>query len=345
MRFFSILALGFLILQGCKKTNVTPDPPLPEPTIEIPQTVKELIYKAYPTAGELKNARELEKDKVYEVSFRMGEKDYSVISSQSNILQSSRMSGEEVPESVVERVQKLSIKGGVLSNYRTVTIANGGEADVADYLLNGFKYVARFTPYAVYLNPFEKDYYTKNTADLPEGVQQFIAQRNKPNPTFINTLTNLNEASRNFIIKNNELTFSDCRVLVMPDGTNAYEVSVNYFGTTHLTISFNADSKVNWVASFNRLKKFEQDFNGTPALWAPNLTTQEISYFRDVLAGSSHFLGFNLDNFLNFERSYRNEYEDVKCYELQLNNNKNEFWYLRFSADKKLIYSFYNSNY
>ena len=343
--FFTVLLLTILGCKSPKNSETTPEPELelPETTVDLPESVKQLVYKSYPSAGKLKGLSEVEKGRVYELSFENNNAGYNAIVGTSSILRVAATAGEAVPDSLVAKVQSLAIRGGKLSNYRKLVYLNEQDSYGADYELNGLKYLVRFVNGGVTLTSYERGFVTREIKDLPDLIQQYIAARNKPNPAFVNSLTNLNEASRKYIINNNELVFSDCTIRLMSDGSKQYMVSVKFLGATNLPILFKENGQVIWVGSFNRIRQFEQDFNGSPALWAPNLTSQEITYFRDLLAGSSQFLGFNLDNFLNFSNSFRNEYEDNRGYTFALSNSNNEHWYLSFNGDKELVYSSYSS--
>ncbi len=340
MRLFLFFTALLLVIQGCKNPETSKT--TPEPSLELPEQVKELIYKSYPSARNLKALSEVEKDRVYELSFENDNAGYNAIVGTSSILRVAATVGEAVPDSLVARVEGLAIRGGKLSNYRRLVYLNEQDSYGADYELNGVKYLVRFVNGGVTLTSYERGYVTRDIQDLPDVIQQYIAARNKPNPTFVNSLTNLNEVSRQYIIKNDELVFSDCTIRVMSDGSKQYMVSVKFLGATTLPILFKENGEVIWVGSFNRIRQFNQDFNGGPGFGAPNLTFMEITYFRDLLAGSSEFLGFNLDNFMNFNSSFRNEYESNVGYVMSLNKDR-ESWYLCFNADKKLVYSAYSS--
>jgi len=341
MRFFLLFAAVLLAIQGCKSPGHFET--TPEPSLELPESVKELVYKSYPSANNLKGISEVEKGRVYELSFENNNTGYNAIVGTSSILRVAATVGEAVPDSLVASVQRLTIRGGKLSNYRKLAYLNESNSYAADYELNGLKYLVRFVNGGATLTSYERGFVTNEIQDLPDVIQQYIAARNRPNPAFVNSLTNLNEASRQYIINNNELAFSLCSVKVMPDGSKQYMVSVKFLGATSLPILFKEDGQVLWVGSFNRIRQFNQDFNGGPGFGASNLTSKEITYFRDLFAASSQFMGFNLDNFLNFNSSFRNEYEDNRGYTFELSNGKNERWYLCFNGDKELVYSEYTS--
>ncbi|PSL22510.1 hypothetical protein CLV60_12054 [Dyadobacter jiangsuensis] len=329
-----------IAIQGCKSPDnyiVTP-----ESAVELPQSVRDLVYKSYPSASNLKGLSEIEKGRVYELFFESNNAGYNAIVGTSDILRVDATVGEAVPDSLVARVQSLAIRGGKLTNYRRLVYLNEQDSYGADYELNGLRYLVRFVNGGVRLTSYEKGFVTREIQDLPDVIQEYIAARNKPNPVFVNSLTNLNEVSRQYIINNNELVFSDCTTTIMPDGSKQYMVSVKFLGATSLPILFKEDGQVIWIGAFNRIRQFNQDFNGGPGFGLPNLTSKEITYFRDLLAASSQFMGFNLDNFVNFNSSFRNEYEDNRGYTFDLSNDKNERWYLCFNGNKELVYSLYS---
>ncbi len=341
MRFILLFVTALLAIQGCKSPEHSET--TPEPSLELPESVKGLVYASYPSATRLRGVAEVEKDRVYELTFEHNNAVCEAIVSKSNVLRVSTITGEAVPDSLVAKIAGLAIKGGELSNYRRTAYYDGFVTYAADYELNGVKYIMRFLNEAIYLDTYESSFYTRDSLDVPSGIRRYIAARNKPNPAFVNTLTNLNEASRQHIINNNELSFTGCSVRIMQDGRKQYYITVNYLGATGLPIVFDENAQIIWVGAFNRIRQFELDFNGTPALWDPNLTRQEIAYFQDLMAGSSHFFGFGLDNFLNFRRSFRNEYEENLAYTFELYNSNYEHWYLSYGADKKLLYANYQS--
>lgn len=340
MRFFLLFTIMLIAIQGCKSPDnyiVTSDS-----AVELPQSVRDLVYKSYPSANNLKGLSEIEKGRVYELFFESNNSGYNAIVGTSDILRVDATVGEAVPDSLVARVQSLAIRGGKLTNYRRLVYLNEQDSYGADYELNGLRYLVRFVNGGVRLTSYEKGFVTREIQDLPDVIQEYIAARNKPNPVFVNSLTNLNEVSRQYIINNNELVFSDCTTTIMPDGSKQYMVSVKFLGATSLPILFKEDGQVIWIGAFNRIRQFNQDFNGGPGFGLPNLTSKEITYFRDLLAASSQFMGFNLDNFVNFNSSFRNEYEDNRGYTFDLSNDKNERWYLCFNGNKELVYSLYS---
>lgn len=340
MRFFLLFTIMLIAIQGCKYPDnyiVTP-----ESAVELPQSVRDLVCKSYPSASNLKGLSEIEKGRVYELFFESNNAGYNAIVGTSDILRVDATVGEAVPDSLVARVQSLAIRGGKLTNYRRLVYLNEQDSYGADYELNGLRYLVRFVNGGVRLTSYEKGFVTREIQDLPDVIQEYIAARNKPNPVFVNSLTNLNEVSRKYIINNNELVFSDCTTTIMPDGSKQYMVSVKFLGATSLPILFKEDGQVIWIGAFNRIRQFNQDFNGGPGFGLPNLTSKEITYFRDLLAASSQFMGFNLDNFVNFNSSFRNEYEDNRGYTFDLSNDKNERWYLCFNGNKELVYSLYS---
>jgi len=203
--------------------------------------------------------------------------------------------------------------------------------------------VLAFDPYRVALRPYQQSSYrTKSLEDLPEKIQQYINARQRPNPTFVNGLTNLNEQSKQYIIKNNELTFMECRVNILPDGSKNHEMTVNYLGATALSgMLFDEDGDLVAIPQFNRIKQFNTDFNTMS--WLSNLTTAEIKYFRDLFAGQSQLFGFNLDGQQNFDNSFRSEFENFKSYQFDLYNYKRERWSLFYNERKALVNFSYSS--
>jgi hypothetical protein len=337
-----VVAIFFLLvvlISRCSREKVAPD-------MNVPTAARDIVHQKYPSA-EISKMKVLEHGKVYQLNFRFKGKNYESVVSNSKLLSTAREADEQIPEQLLARLDTLTIRGGKISNYRIVEsyhMETPVTEQIADYQLNGQNYVLVSDEFRITLRRYEQaSYRTKSIEDLPEKIQQYINARHRPNPDFVNSLTNLNEPSRQHIINNNELTFIDCRVILLTDGSKHYEVTINFLGVTGLVMLFDNAGDLIWVPQFNRIRKFEQDFTGGEYMWVSNLTSGEISYFRDIFAGQSQLFGFNLDSQQNFNSSFRNEYEDFRSYQFDLFNYKGERWILHYNAENALIAYYYTS--
>ena len=336
-----VVAIFFLLvvlISRCSREKAAPD-------MNVPSNARDVVHQKYPSA-EISKMMVLEHGKVYQLSFRFHGTNYQSVVNNSGILTTTRQTDEQIPESLLAQLDTLAIRGGRISNHRIVEsyyADNAVEEDVFDYELNGHKYVLTFDAYRVALRPYQQaSYRTKSIEDLPEKIQQYINSRHRPNPDFVNSLNNLNDQSKQYIIKNNELTFMECRVNILPDGSKNHEITVNYLGATALSgMLFDGDGDLIFVPQFNRIKQFKQNFD--TLLWVSNLTTSEINYFRDLFAGQSQLFGFNLDGQQNFDNSFRSEFENFKSYQFDLYNFKRERWSLHYNAQKALVNFSYSS--
>jgi hypothetical protein len=312
------------------------------PDMNVPSSARDIVYQKYPSA-EISKMRVLEHGKVYQLNFRFKGTNYQSIVNNSSILSTARQADDQIPAKLLSKLDTLAIRGGKISNHRVVeSIYDGNQFldDIFDYELNGHKYVLTFEPYdpdlIITLRPYQQaSYSTRSIEDLPEKIQQYINARHRPNPGFVNSLTNLSEQSKQHIINNNELTFAECRVNVLPDGAKTHEVSVNYLGVTNLTMLFDDDGDLLIIPQFNRIRQFDPSF--TTVSWQSNLTTAEIKYFRDLFAGQSQLFGFDLDGQQNFTQSFRSELENFRSYQFELYNYKNERWSLHYNQQKELV--------
>ena len=334
------IAVFFLLVvltSRCSREKVAPD-------MDVPSSAREIVHQKYPSA-EISKMLVLEHGKVYQLNFRFKGTNYQSVVNNSSILSTSRQADEQIPQALLTQLDTLAIRGGQISNHRIVESYYGENPvreDIYDYELNGHKYVLTFDYYRVSLRPYQQSSYrTKSVEDLPEKIQQYISSRHKPNPDFINSLTNLNEESKQYIIRNNELTFNECRVNILPDGTKNHELSINYLGVTSLTMLFDDDGDLLIIPQFNRIRQFNNDFNTMS--WLSNLTTVEIKYFRDLFAGQSQLFGFNLDGQQNFNQSFRSEFENFRSYQFELYNYKRERWSLHYNEQKALVNFSYSS--
>jgi len=335
------LALFFLLvvlISRCSREKISPD-------MDVPGSARDIVHQKYPSA-EISKMMVLEHGKVYQLNFRFKGKNYQSVVNNSTVLSTSRQADEQIPQALLTQLDTLAIRGGQISNHRIVEsyyMDNAVREEIFDYQLNGQKFVLAFDPYRVALRPYQQSSYrTKSLEDLPEKIQQYINARQRPNPTFVNSLTNLNEQSKQYIIKNNELTFMECRVNILPDGSKNHEMTVNYLGATALSgMLFDEDGDLVAIPQFNRIKQFNTDFNTMS--WLSNLTTAEIKYFRDLFAGQSQLFGFNLDGQQNFDNSFRSEFENFKSYQFDLYNYKRERWSLFYNEQKALVNFSYSS--
>ncbi|MBO9616305.1 MAG: hypothetical protein J7619_26660 [Dyadobacter sp.] len=331
----SLVFLLLPLIYGCTMKEAAPNS-----SLVISEHARRLVYEKFPNARNLTGAV-IEKGKVFEFSFNVDDERYSAIVNNSEIISTARTNGEEVPDSLVNRLQNATIKGGAISDYRTITLFDGYVSNPAvNYRLNGMDFVASFGVSSIYMSPYPRWYYIKNINDLPDPIIDFIQKRSKPNPAFVNTLTNFNEETRKSIAQNNEFEFGGATVYTNLDGTKTYDVAVRYLGTDSQNLLFDKDYNLIWVGSFNQIRQYNEDFSGRN--FDTNLTRKEISTFTDIFGAPSHFLNFGLDVGYNLMRSYRNEYEGVTSYIFWLDNGRGEQWMLRYNADKKIVFSSYS---
>ncbi|MCF0064581.1 hypothetical protein MUK70_05075 [Dyadobacter chenwenxiniae] len=330
-----------VLISRCSREKVAPD-------MNVPSSARDIVHQRYPSA-EISKMRVLEHGKVYQLNFRFKGKNYQSVVNNFSILSIARQADDQIPARLLSKLDTLAIRGGKISNHRIVeSIYDGNQFldDIFDYELNGHKYVLTFEPYdpdlIIALRPYQQaSYSTRSIEDLPEKIRQYINARHRPNPGFVNSLTNLSEQSKQHIINNNELTFAECRVNVLPDGAKTHEVIINYLGVTNLTMLFDDDGDLLLVPQFNRIRQFDPSFTTMSRL--SNLKNAEIRHFRDLFAGQSQLFGFNLDSQQNFDESFRSEFENFKSYEFDLYNHKRERWSLRYNEQKELVNFFYSS--
>lgn len=322
-------------MYGCAVKEAAPNG---APTIS--EHIQQLVFEKYPEARNL-SGKVIENGKVFEFAFNVDDERYSAIVNNDEIISTARTSGEQVPDSLVNKLQNATIKGGTISDYRTITLFDGYIATPAvNYRLNGMDFVAIFGPSSIYMSPHPRLYHIRNINDLPDPIIDFIQKRSKPNPAFVNTLTNFNEETRQMIARNNEFEFGGGTVYINLDGTKTYEVIVRFLGVDSQSLLFDKDYNLIWVGSFNQIRQYNEDFTGRN--FDTNLTRKEISIFSDILGAPSHFLNFGLDVGYNLMKSYRNEYEGITSYIFWLDNGRGEQWMLRYNADKKIVFSSYS---
>ncbi|MCF0063248.1 hypothetical protein MUK70_10275 [Dyadobacter chenwenxiniae] len=332
---YKLLAALLLIIQGC----AIHETPL-EDANTVPESVHNLIYEKFPDARNLSSIV-IEKNKVYEVTFKLNDDKYSVVANGKGIISTARTTGEAIPDSLVNRLNNTIIKGGTFSDYRIITLIDGYPPHpTVNYRLNGTDFVLTLAG-SVFMAPYTKMILLWNLSDLPDKIVQFIDKRNKPNPAFVNTLVNLNQQTRDSLKVNNELSFRGAILYVNSDGTKTYEVNVSYFGATSQRLLFNGSGDLIWVSSFNAIRQYDQDL--TKRNFDTNLTLKEMMTFTDILRASSHFFGFSLDVSDNLQNSFRNEYAGLTSYTLFLSNNSPDRWTLYYDANKKLIFPVYSA--
>jgi hypothetical protein len=199
----AIFFLLTVLISRCSREKIEPD-------MNVPSSAREIVYQKYPSA-EISKMKVLEHGKVYQLNFRFKGANYQSIVNNSSVLSTARQTDERIPVELLSQLDTLAIRGGMISNHRIVESSYMGNQvmeDIFDYRLNGDMYVLTYDNYRVGLRPYQQaSYSTRSIADLPEKIQKYITSRTRPNPAFVNSLTNLNEQSKQYIIKNNELTF------------------------------------------------------------------------------------------------------------------------------------------
>ncbi|MCF0052673.1 hypothetical protein LXM25_21555 [Dyadobacter sp. LJ53] len=330
-----LFIITVILIHGCARHEMPP-----EEANLVPESVLNLVYETYPEATNL-SSTVIEKNKVYELTFDLKGAKYSVYANSKDIISSAKSNGEATPDSLVKWVNKSIIKGGTFSDYRKVSHTDGNPLfPTVNYRLNGVDFVLTLAG-SVIMAPYTKLIVLPNLHDLPEKVVEFIEKRTKPNPSFVNTLVNLNQRTRDSLKLRDEFSFNNAVMHVDSDGSKTYQVNVIYFGRKAQTMIFNDSGDLIWVSDFNAIRQYIQDF--TERKFDTNLTHQEIATFSDILRASSHFSGYSLDVSNNLQNSFRNEYAGITSYTLLLSNNSYDRWTLYYNANEKLIFSAYTA--
>ena len=123
-------------MYGCAVKEAAPNG---APTIS--EHIQQLVFEKYPEARNL-SGKVIENGKVFEFAFNVDDERYSAIVNNDEIISTARTSGEQVPDSLVNKLQNATIKGGTISDYRTITLFDGYIATPAvNYRLNGMHFV------------------------------------------------------------------------------------------------------------------------------------------------------------------------------------------------------------
>ncbi|MDQ6480539.1 hypothetical protein [Dyadobacter sp. LHD-138] len=333
-----ITAIVFLI-QACNsgKDHVV------EPAEQVPATFIASVKEKYPTATAVKFSV-LEENKVYQANFKMSGTAVSVVSNNQEFLTTARVAGESFHDSLQVKLAGLAIAGGVSSNYRIVEIPGQPQRHVTDYLLNGVNYTLSInTNGYVQMATRQLSYETKSLNDLPEAIQKFVNDRNKPNPAYVASLQ-LEEQLKPHLLDKNELTYKSGSVFLTTNGTKRYHVMVSYYGMTDLPLLFDEHANLIWVSNFNRVESFTNFDSLTGGL--TKISDSDLSHFKNLFNSGAEFQNFALGNPVSNTRASLNVYGGLTSYEFllikqQSNGTANESWNLCFDSNKNLISSTY----
>lgn len=298
-----------------------------------------MVVEDYPSAKEVMIPVP-EKSTVPRSSFKSIHLPISVIVNNEDIHSTGRLSEEILSDSIQGKLKGLSIAGGTSSNHRYIAIKDQPSRLVADYLLNGVKYILSMENTGfVQLSTSTLISKTKLISDLPANVQKFLNERSKLNLSNVLNLVSLDAKSKQILQKKNELSFETCSVLQLTNGTKQYRVYVDYYGLTTLPLIFDEKGKLLWTANFNRLESLTtlDDLTGG----ASKLIDNELNHFKTLFTKTAEFANFKLaDSPLNSDAS-KNIYGGITGYEFNL-ANKTESWHLAYSNDKILIDGYYS---
>jgi hypothetical protein len=337
--FITVFAVA---LQACSlKRDITVPP-----SETIPESVMETIKEKYPAAQGIVISI-LESGKIYRSEFKVGKISMSVVISKDGILNSARLTAENLNDSIQRVLSGMAIAGGISSNYRFVETGNRPTYLVADYLLNGVKYSLTMERTAyVRLSAKSFAYETKSISDLPEGIQKFIKDRNKPNPVYIKSLPLLEEKLKPLLLEKNELAYESSAVFQLPDGTKQYYVYVNYFGLTLLPLIFDQRDNLTWVGNFSmleRVKNFDENMGAAPS----GISDTDLAQFKSQFEQAPQFKNFTLSNPVTSSIATLNAYAGVTNYEFNLFKLRNdgpggEYWHLTYDGSKTMLDSYYS---
>jgi hypothetical protein len=339
MKSINILISGMLFFaQACTSTKNE----AVSPAITVPASVLETIKEKYPSASDLKFSM-LEDGKVYKADFDIAGKAVSVVANRSQILNTFEESDQKAAASVSSDLNGLDIDNGNLSGLRTLAAPGQSARQEGDYYLRGVRY--RLTMHSsgdVNISTRQLSYETRSLEDLPEKIQMYIKERNKPNADYIAKLPLLEKPLKDYLSDKNELTFSSSASYILSDKSKQYQVFVKFYGITDLPLIFDENSNLIWVGSFNRLESLTNfdDLTGG----ASNISQEELSYFTGQFKAASEFKDYQLDGRPSTAQAAVNRYENQKGYEFHLSKpstSSDESWVLRYDSNKKLIDSYY----
>ncbi|WP_342084227.1 hypothetical protein [Dyadobacter sp. OTU695] len=335
---FSLLLMA--IIQSCSLQ----DHVVPEPSI-LPISIRAIIDQRYPGHSEL-DPSALEQGKIFLVKFSQQGKTYSLISNNTDILEAQYAAGTP-GDSLKALINGTTMQGGTFSNHRLATeIFQSNPAypafNLVDYTLNGVTYTVKVKGSSLELmDHLDHFYRTQRAEDLPDKIQQFLNDRNKPNPAAIAALPLLNTTGKNLLSQNNELKFQSATGWILHGGKKYYELSAKYYGMTTLSLLFNENGDLVWSPSFTFLERWPN--LDAPSSFATNLLPAEIDELKSKFTPWDAIKDFSPEaSFANWHDKYAGVDSYSGSFVNTLPGGKSEKWMLRYDANKNLIWrSFY----
>lgn len=334
-RFLVFSLLFIAIIQGCSFQ----DHVLPEPDI-LPDAVKRIIDERYPEHSELAPGI-LEKGKIFVIKFSQDGRAYTLISNRSEILEAQYDAGD-LPDSLKALANGTVVQGGTFSHARIADELFQPNPVIpqfylVDYQLNGVTYTVRISgTFSMLMDHMDHYYRTNHAEDLPDKIQQFLHERNKPNPAAIAALPLLNAEGKSYMSQKDELQFSYATGWVLHGGKKYYEVNVMYYGMTSLPLLFDENGDLVWSSSFNFLERWEN--LTAPTSFASNLLPAQIEELKGKFMPQNLIKDFTPLKLLD---CWQNRYAGVDSYTASFEHfipgNRREAWILRYDAGKNVI--------
>jgi hypothetical protein len=324
-----------------------------EPLDRVPADVMTSIKEKFPAATDLKFSV-LENNKVFRSEFKLKGASMAVVVNKEDILNSARLSTENFPDSLKRMLIGLAIEGGDFSNYRLVETADGITHHVADYRLNNISYTLSIQPGGhIYLTTSPQAYETKSLSDLPDGIQNFINDRNKPNPGYITGITQMEGDVKNYFLPRKELAYKKASVFLLPDGTKRYHVYTEFYGIdwSWAPLIFDENARLLWVPGFDQLEIFKFLTMGLGPCILPD---QDKSYFRNLFETTPELNGFTFERInpttgsttVSNQNASLNAFAGYGGYNFALSkiNDSRQFWELKYDTGKKMVDRYYHAH-
>lgn len=344
-----LIVLITILIQAC---NSAKDNQV-EPLDQVPAGVMTSIKEKFPAATDLKFSV-LENNKVYRSEFKLKGVPMVVVVNNQDILSTARLASENFPDSLKGLLHGLAIEGGEFSNYRLVQTVDGLTQHVADYRLNNISYTLSIQPGRhIYLTTSPQAYETKSLSDLPDGIQNFINDRNKPNPGYISGIAQMEADVKNYFLPKKELACKKASVFLLPDGTKRYHVYTEFYGIDWgwAPLIFDENARLIWVPGFDQLEIFKFLTMGLGPCILPD---QDKTHFRDLFAATPELNGFTFERLnpttgsttISNQNASLNAYAGAGGYNFALSKigDTRQFWELKYDASKKMVDRYYHAH-
>lgn len=174
-----LILVGLLTVSSCNGIN----DPQPDDLETIPEQVVDLLERKFPNAQQT-TIKVVEKDKLWEATYSQNAQDYYVGLDSNNVLATYKLISSNVPDSIAAAIDKLAIRGGVLSDFRQNMAGDllGSSVYEAKYELEGTDYLLSWTSsrYRTFsMNNHSKFVYDITTrGKLPSNADTFIGSEN-----------------------------------------------------------------------------------------------------------------------------------------------------------------------